>query len=404
MKAIFSVLFLLFAGALSAQTTVGLVTYYSLNNCRATDDSGNANEGQFIGDTTCVCGVDGQALFLDGNDEIFVIGAVDNYFETDDFSLAMFFNPVGTQGTQVLVSRGAICDGNNYFTVQYTPSSRKITVELSENSSKFSRISGDVDPGRCWQHFTVVRNGGTTRLYINGKFVGDDVQASRIDLTSDNGTLRLAAGPCVGLLDNRFEGIIDEFRLYNRALDNDEVAGLYDPLVPNLILTRDTTVFLGNEVEIDVHARCIDELIWTPNDDLVDPDFNIFAPTQTRTYNLAFVDNDVGCIAQDSVRIVVIDPDNLDCSTVFLPSAFTPNGDGLNDTYGISNPYAVVDLISFEIFDRWGERVFMTDNAFEQWDGSFQNDPLNPGVLLYKIRYRCQGEERSAVGSLSIVR
>ncbi|MFN9940082.1 MAG: gliding motility-associated C-terminal domain-containing protein, partial [bacterium] len=78
------------------------------------------------------------------------------------------------------------------------------------------------------------------------------------------------------------------------------------------------------------------------------------------------------CVATDSIYISVVDPNTLSCNTVFLPGAFTPNGDGLNDVYGISNPYAIQQLHTFEIFDRWGARVFYTTQVFDQWDGSFQ--------------------------------
>ena len=89
---------------------------------------------------------------------------------------------------------------------------------------------------------------------------------------------------------------------------------------------------------------------------------------------------------------------------MYLPKAFTPNGDGINDSYGISNPFAVRELISFEIYDRWGGRVFSTDNPFETWDGTSKGQYLNPGVLLYRVRFRCDDEEIIDVGSLSIIR
>jgi len=121
-------------------------------------------------------------------------------------------------------------------------------------------------------------------------------------------------------------------------------------------------------------------------------------------YNVEFTNNVLGCLTLDSIRIIVIDPADLDCGKVFMPNAFTPNNDGRNDTYGISNPYAISDLVSFEIFDRWGGRVFLATDPMEQWDGNFKGEPMNPGVLLYKVIFRCDGEEIVDVGSLSILR
>jgi gliding motility-associated-like protein len=115
-------------------------------------------------------------------------------------------------------------------------------------------------------------------------------------------------------------------------------------------------------------------------------------------------DDITGCTARDSIEINVIDPSQLNCNEVFLPNAFTPNGDGLNDVYGISNPYAIPELITFEIFDRWGERVFATRDAFQTWDGAYRGQEVNSGVFLYKVRYLCQGEEIVLTGSITLMR
>jgi gliding motility-associated-like protein len=111
-----------------------------------------------------------------------------------------------------------------------------------------------------------------------------------------------------------------------------------------------------------------------------------------------------GCVATDSIQITVVDPSSLDCREAYLPNAFTPNDDGVNDTYGISNPYALQELISFEIFDRWGSRVFATADPFMRWDGTYQNKEVNPGVMQYKVRYICNGEEEERFGTLMVMR
>jgi gliding motility-associated-like protein len=111
-----------------------------------------------------------------------------------------------------------------------------------------------------------------------------------------------------------------------------------------------------------------------------------------------------GCIARDTIDIRVIDADSLDCNQILLPKAFTPNGDGINDSYFISNPYAIVNFVSFEIFDRWGGRVFYTEDVFDQWNGDFNGKKINPGVCVYRIVYNCQGEEKIELGSLTVLR
>lgn len=399
-------IFLLGNLSLWGQSTSGLVTYYPFDNSLL-DQSGNASNGFISGDSSMIyaCGLGGSALRMNGsNNKVIILGVAEDYFETDDFTIAFFFSPNNLgAGTQTLVTKGENCDDIQNFAIRYSANSRTVTAELNENSSKKSVVDAVLDDNKCWQHVAVVRSSGTTRLYINGVLRSSNSAISRIDLTN-NGVLQLGSGACVGVIDFLYSGLMDEFRLYERALSGDEVLELYTPFEPNVILTRDTTVFLGDQVQIIASEVCVDDLIWTPDDELIDANNNVFMPTVSGSYSLDFIESNTSCISTDSVRITVIDPNNLDCTKIFLPNAFTPNDDGKNDTYGISNPYAVIDLVSFEIFDRWGGKVFATDDPFEQWNGSFKGKEVNPGVFLYKALYKCKGEELSAVGSLSVIR
>ncbi len=63
----------------------------------------------------------------------------------------------------------------------------------------------------------------------------------------------------------------------------------------------------------------------------------------------------------DSLMVTVITPER------FLPSAFSPDGDGRNDVFKVRGP--VLEDFKMEVFDRSGERVFMTEQYHEGWDG-----------------------------------
>jgi len=236
---------------------------------------------------------------------------------------------------------------------------------------------------------------------LNGTLRDRVSAVSRVDIDNQR-VLTIAGGHCILNNESPFNGFIDELRIYDRAITENEVEELY--VAPDMILNRDTTIFFGNSLNIQTSASCADEFSWSPTDFLSDETISnpTITPEESSVYNLSFID-DV-CVATDSIRITVIDPDDLDCRDIFLPKAFTPNNDNLNDRYGISNPYAISDLISLEIFDRWGSRVFFTDNPMETWDGSFRGEPLNPGVLLYRVRFRCDGNEETVVGSVAIIR
>ncbi|HHH50295.1 MAG TPA: T9SS type B sorting domain-containing protein [Saprospiraceae bacterium] len=385
---------------LSAQTTDKLVAYYSFDNDDINDDSGNANHGIAQGNPTFTCGVSGRAIWLDGIDDYVLLLGLDNFFMTTDLTISLYFKSTNSLGTQTIISKREACDDNHAFGINYTPSSFFLNTLASENSSKKAVISEQLDFNSCWQHIVFVRNSFRTKLYLNGKKIGESNTSSRIDLTS-GGTLTLGLSPCSSTTENPFAGLIDEVRIYNRALSKEEIRDLY--LAPDRIGNRDTLIFLGNSFQAYVPNTCTNSFSWTPFESVSDPNISnpILSPTETTTYTLQM--SDPQCLASDTLRVTVIDPADLDCKKVFLPNAFTPNGDGRNEIFRINNPFAI-DLISFEIFDRWGSRVFLTNVATEGWDGSFKGQPMNPGVLLYRVRFKCRGVEDVAFGSFSLIR
>jgi len=90
------------------------------------------------------------------------------------------------------------------------------------------------------------------------------------------------------------------------------------------------------------------------------------------------VSNDEGCIGYDTVRIQVINDD-----IFFLPTAFSPNGDGLNDTfYPVLIGYTRMKFL--KVFNRWGEMVFISYEAHRGWDGTFRGQPSETGVYFWQ--------------------
>lgn len=67
----------------------------------------------------------------------------------------------------------------------------------------------------------------------------------------------------------------------------------------------------------------------------------------------------------------------------FIPNAFTPNGDGLNDTFGATGEG--ISEYRMLIFNRWGNLVFESDNISKQWDGTYKGEKAELGVYVYKI-------------------
>ncbi|MFT3909058.1 MAG: gliding motility-associated C-terminal domain-containing protein [Ferruginibacter sp.] len=117
-----------------------------------------------------------------------------------------------------------------------------------------------------------------------------------------------------------------------------------------------------------------------------------------------YLNRDAGlCTSGDSLYVVV-NKDSTVCSGayIYVPSAFTPNRDGLNDKFRIlSNK---IRLNAFRVFNRWGEKVFETNDINEGWDGTY-NGKLVMGSYVYMVSYyiACDPKARIMKGNIVLI-
>jgi len=72
---------------------------------------------------------------------------------------------------------------------------------------------------------------------------------------------------------------------------------------------------------------------------------------------------------------------------LYVPNTFIPDNDGKNDLFLAETTFDIYEW-EFEIFNRWGQRIFHTDQLGAGWDGTYQYLPSPDGIYTYKIRYR----------------
>lgn len=116
------------------------------------------------------------------------------------------------------------------------------------------------------------------------------------------------------------------------------------------------------------------------------------SPTENITYKLTAVTKE-GCDIEVEVEIEVVDPTNSD-EFLFIPTAFSPNNDGINDDYVINFPFDT-DL-EILIYDRWGNLVFQTKDIDVSWNGTYLNrgkKPMPFGNYTGKLKYRNKEDE-----------
>jgi len=403
------------AGAIFGQGTAidpNLIAYYPLDGNFGDATGDTANGGVASGVPEFGCGVLGQAVaFNGGNDFIRIPGGnsnnVNREFDAEDFSLSFYFKPVGFNGTQYLVSkRDTNCNNQQFFAIRYLPGNRTVSVLLRQNNQE-ARIDYPIRNGDCWQHIVVVREGNRVRLFLNGEEIGEAGTASPVDITND-GELLIGSTECRVNGEIPFDGLIDELRVYRVALRLSDVRDLY--LGPDRIQNDVTRLFLGESADIDLNSNCGITYEWAPAAEVDSPteEDPVITPSAAgrQVYTVRITDAESNCVSLDSIVFQVIDPSTLDCAQIFLPKAFTPNGIGpsANETFGISNPFAISELLSFEIYDRYGARMFQTTDVFEKWDGTFKGQPVLPGPAVWRVVHRCEGEELVVSGSVMVLR
>lgn len=182
-----------------------------------------------------------------------------------------------------------------------------------------------------------------------------------------------------------------------------EPAPLWVDLGPDITIDQGTPVTLDPKFNPGASGVQVQE--WMPEDTACPTCLiRIVTPAVTTRYFLVIMD-ERGCLARDDKLITVVS-DN----TIFFPNAFTPNDDGVNDTWIISVGEGIGFIESLQIFDRWGNLVHTVSNMQVQdgatlWDGYFNGKQMNPGVFVYSVSYRTSnGQILYMTGDITLIR
>jgi|GEM_PF-1960389 len=89
---------------------------------------------------------------------------------------------------------------------------------------------------------------------------------------------------------------------------------------------------------------------------------------------------------------------------IWLPNAFTPDGDGLNDQYRILGNIGRMEGVTFSIFNRWGERIFTTHDKYQGWDGHYKGVYAQLGTYVYMLEYSMDGHPYLQKGNFHLLR
>lgn len=228
-------------------------------------------------------------------------------------------------------------------------------------------------------------------------------RGEKVTLTASGGNTFLW-NPPTGLNTTTQSGVVSSAVssiVYSVSVSNNGFCGntttvsvIVNPL-PNVVASEDATYNVDDQIYIN--ATGTGTITWVQGENIIcnDCPYTQVMPKSTNCY-VAETVNQFGCKALDEVCITITYDNG-----IYIPNAFTPNGDGLNDVflvYGHS-----ISEVTMDIFDRWGEKLFTSGDIAKGWNGVYKGKDSEIGVYIYKISYKgIDGKKHSKTGHVTL--
>lgn len=287
-----------------------------------------------------------------------------------------------------------ISDENNKTSLFFPPVSRKYiaraytAINCYTDDTFIINVQKPIKP--VVQSPMHVCKGSYIELYASGGFYYDWMPSTNINDT---------------LLDKP-QVNPDTTTLYKVKISNDCFSD-YDSVlvivdsIPKVTASNDTSIYRGAETEINAITNALN-IEWSPKELISSNIFNStirVKPVDTTLYSVKVIDGN-GCIGYDTMRISVFGK-----NVLLIPTGFSPNGDGINDIFKVAKHLNVRKLNYFEVYNRWGEKVFSTNNIDQGWDGTINGQPCPSGSYNWQIQLTNYEKEKiSQSGTLELIR
>ena len=168
----------------------------------------------------------------------------------------------------------------------------------------------------------------------------------------------------------------------------DTIIEVMTPQEVGVELGEDIVLRLGDTLALNpATSGAINTVKWIPADYLSQTDSvrTTVAPLQTMVYELTIIDSS-GCLASDRITIFVVES-----SSIYVPNAFSPNGDGINDFFTVFSDSKAKNIQKLSIYDRWGDLIFRSNGLIlnkvdSGWDGkTATGDSVPNGSYVYEV-------------------
>lgn len=207
-----------------------------------------------------------------------------------------------------------------------------------------------------------------------------------VDLISGQGTNTVTVSP----VSNQSYSVVAT-NIYGCQAETTVSVSLFDFTPPLTATATPDTIIQGESSQLLATEDPGYTYLWVPNESLDNHTvFDPVATPDTSTTYTVFIQNEDGCTNEVEVRVVVIDP-LCEEPYLFIPQAFSPNGDGKNDVFRPRGNF--IEAMYLIVYDRWGEKVFESKDPNTGWNGQYLGQALPPDVYGYYIEILCIGGE-----------
>ncbi|MCE6992724.1 LamG-like jellyroll fold domain-containing protein [Dyadobacter sp. CY323] len=345
-----------------------------------------------------------SAYDFDGLDDNIEISPAD--LQMNAFTYSMWVKPESTpfynQGL-FLFSIGSdygdqhILFGDHYSLDRHTGFSHGCYLGVANN---IACSQPTVPPIDKWYHLVLVRNATDYVLYVDNVMVCSDSHGGQ---NAFYGTSTVRA--MIGARNNYGQAAnatIDDIHLYNRPLNREEITALFNgteeitstgELISSklAICAGNPTPFLADSnIPQGTFKWYVDNVVQTGS---TSKELMYTTPARGESYRMKVkveITPEVSCFSQKpltlekEVEVKVCSSPEAGDAKLFVPSAFTPNQDGMNDTWNIVN-MEQFERLELLVYNRWGEVIFYSENYQIPWNGIYKGSLVSSGIYSYKI-------------------
>jgi len=195
-------------------------------------------------------------------------------------------------------------------------------------------------------------------------------------------------------------GIYTDTVLASNGCDSIITTNLVVNSLPNVSVSADVTIFSGTSTSLSATGG--GAYMWSPSGGLNNSTSStvVSSPAVTTIYCVTVTDAN-GCVDSACIKVTI----DIKCGSFYIPNAFSPNGDNDNDIFkAYINPVCVKEF-KLIIYNRWGEKVFETEDVTHSWNGHLRDGISNSAVYAFYCRaVFIDGTEIKKEGNVSLVR